>query len=245
VKTGEERTVPLKGPRFLRPKHPYWFPDGRSLFTQDFSVRLHQIDLQTGEERQLLNSVALLPAPIRIQTAALSPDGHSVYYLARDDKSDGTRVLVRNLDGSGEKELFRSYLVRLPAVSRDNSRLAFLSSSDGGRWSLLTVPTTGGSANEVYRHHDSSRVPTFPDPVWSKDGKRIFFATPPPKGKPSGEIWSVAANGGEPQPLGIAMSKLEDLDFHPDGKQLVFTNLEWRDEIWVLKNLFLKAAASR
>ena len=88
-------------------------------------------------------------------------------------------------------------------------------------------------------------MPVYRYPVWSKDGKHIFFATAPPKGKPNGEIWSIAADGGEPQPLGIAMNNISDLDLHPDGKQLVFTNDEWRDEIWVAKNLFPGSKPSR
>ena len=244
MKTGEERTVPVKSPIFLRPTHPYWFPDGRSLFTQFFG-RLMRIDLQTGEDRQLLRSVALVPAPIGIQTAALAPDGGSVYYLARDEKADASRVLVRNLDGSSEKELFRAYRVGVPAVSPDHSRLALLSSSDRGGWALFTVPTGAGQATELYRQQDSSLMPVYRYPVWSKDGKHIFFATAPPKGKTNGEIWSIAADGGEPQPLGIAMNNVSDLDLHPDGKQLVFTNDEWRDEIWVAKNLFPSSKPSR
>jgi Tol biopolymer transport system component len=246
MKTGEERTVPVKSPIFLRPTHPYWFPDGRSLFTQIFRPgNLMRIDLQTGEDRQLLSSVALLPAPIGIQTAALAPDGGSVYYLARDEKGDATRVLVRNLDGSSEKELFRGYRVGVPAVSPDHSRLALLSGSDRGGWALFTVPTGAGQATELYRQQDSSLMPVYRYPVWSKDGKHIFFATAPPKGKTNGEIWSIAADGGEPQPLGIAMNNISDLDLHPDGKQLVFTNDEWRDEIWVAKNLFPSSKPSR
>jgi Tol biopolymer transport system component len=242
--TGEERTVPVKSPILLRPTHPYWFPDGRSLFTQFFG-RLMRIDLQTGEDRQLLSSVALVKAPIGIQTAALAPDGGSVYYLARDEKGDATRVLVRNLDGSSEKELFRANRVGVPAVSPDHSRLALLSSSDRGGWALFTVPTGAGQATELYRQQDTSLMPVYRYPVWSKDGRHIFFATAPPKGKQHGDIWSIAADGGEPQPLGIAMNEISDLDLHPDGKQLVFANSEWRDEIWVAKNLFSSSKSSR
>lgn len=246
MRTGEERTVPLKSPLFLGPYHPYWFPDGRSLFARVFGPgKLMRIDLQTGENRQLLSSVRLLQAPIGIQTAALAPDGGSVYYLAQDARPDKTRVLVRNLDGSGEKELFRAYRVGVPAVSPDHSRLALLASSVRGGWALFTVPTGGGEAMEIFHQPDSSLMPVYRYPVWSKDGKHIFLATMPPKGKASGEIWSIATDGGVPRPLGIAMNKLSDLDLHPDGKQLVFTNDEWRDEIWVLKNLFPATKASR
>jgi Tol biopolymer transport system component len=246
MKTGEERTVPLKTAAFLGPYHPYWFPDGRSLFAQTFRpARLLQIDLQTGQDRQLLNSIRLLPAPIGIQTAALAPDGRAVYYLALNEKADQTRVLVRNLDGSGEKELFRAERVGLPAVSPDHSRLAVFANSERGPWALFTLPTGGGAATELYRWQDSSLIPSYRYPVWSKDGKHIFVRTGPPKGKPSGEIWSIATDGSEAQPLGIAMNELADLDLHPDGKQLVFTNSEWRSEIWVLKNLLNGVKASR
>jgi Tol biopolymer transport system component len=246
TKTGEERIVPRKSAALLGPYHPYWFPDGHSLFAQTFRPgRLLQINLQTGEERQLLSSVQLLPAPIGIQTAALAPDGQAVYYLALNEKADQTRILVRNLDGSGEKELFRAERVGLPAVSPDHSRLAILAKSDRGPWAVFTVPTGGGAATEVYRWQDSSLIPSFRYPVWSKDGKHIFVYTGPPKGKPNGEIWSIAVDGSGAQPLGIALNTLADLDLHPDGKQLVFTNGEWRDEIWVLKNLFGQVKASR
>ena len=235
MKTGEERTVPLRNPLFLQPHHPYWFPDGRSVFASLFG-RLIELDLQTGEDRQLLSPAALFPAPIGQPTAALAPDGRSVYYLARGERTNETRLVVCNLDGSGQKELFQARQIRLPAVSRDNSRVAFLASSSDGGWAVFTAPTAGGTAKELYRQHDSALLPSRPDAVWSKDGKRIFFCTGGPDGRPHGEIWSIAADGGKPEPLGIGMGSPRDLDLHPDGKQLVFTNAEFSDNIWVLKN---------
>jgi Tol biopolymer transport system component len=241
IKTGEEWPVPLKRPISLVPHHPYWFPDGRSIFAQVFrGGGLISIDLQTGEDRPLLTSARILPAPIRREFAALAPDGRAVYYLARDEKSDGVRVLVRNLDGSGERELFRAYHIGVPALSPDGSRLALVAGSERGGAALFTLPAGGGDAKELYRQPESS----FLQPVWSRDGKHIFIATAPPKGKPNGEIWSVSVDGGEPQPLEIGLSGPEDLNLHPDGKQLVFTNDEWHDEIWVLKNLLTSTRAA-
>lgn len=37
----------------------------------------------------------------------------------------------------------------------------------------------------------------------------------------------------------------ESADLHPDGKQLVFTNSEYSDEIWGLKNLLNGVKTSR
>ena len=174
----------------------------------------------------------------------LSPDGGAVYYLALNEKADRTRVLVRNLDGSGEQELFRAPRVGIPTVSPDHSRLPLLATSERGGWALFTVPTAGGQAKELYRHQDTFLM-RYRQPVWSKDGKHIFYAAEPPKGNRNGDIWSFTVDGGGSHPVEIGLNELADLDLYPDGKQLVFANHDFRDEIWVLKNLVNGLRASR
>jgi Tol biopolymer transport system component len=100
------------------------------------------------------------------------------------------------MDGSGERELFRATRsVGVPAVSPDNSRLAVLADSERGAWAVFTVPTGGGQATEVYRQPDRSLMPTYRYPLWSKDGKHIFIATKPPKGKSSVAVENVFSSG--------------------------------------------------
>jgi Tol biopolymer transport system component len=251
VRTGEERIVPLKNPLSLGLYRPHWFADGRSIFTRLFGAgpgTLVRIDLQTGEDQKVLSQATLSYAGyIDGQTVALAPDGRAVYYLTRDEQNHQTRIIVRGLDGNGEKELARVAADRVygPVVTRDNNRLVFSTISDSGDWSLLTVPTTGGETKEIYRPRDFHAMPYAGDPVWSKDGRRLYFATGVPKGKSSGGIWSIPAEGGDPQPLGVVMNTPGHLDLHPDGKRLVFTNEETTEEIWVLKNLFSRLSALR
>jgi len=75
--------------------------------------------------------------------------------------------------------------------------------------------------------------------VWSKDGHRVFFKLQ------GGDIYSIPAEGGSPQPLGIGPHSPYFLSLDPDGTQLVFADEQWNNQLWVLKNVFSDAKAAR
>jgi len=80
--------------------------------------------------------------------------------------------------------------------------------------------------------------------VWSNDGRRLFFMIGTGEYRRA-DIYSIPAEGGEPQPLGIGLHDLYFLSLHPDGKQIAFADEQFDNQLWVLKNLFGEAKASR
>ena len=249
TRTGGERELSPKEPLNLYSWYPQWFPDSRSLFVHSRDGKLRQLDVRTGEYRPLLAGVTISPYrdgaanPQYQAYVILSPDGRSIYYQVRDQEAQQIRILRRDLQGGPEKELcrVRADLVRGLSVSRDGGQLVFVERWQGETgdrkpsWAIVTLSAGGGEPKEVYRSS-----PQWGDAVvWSKDGHRVFFKLQ------GGDIYSIPAEGGSPQPLGIGLHSPYFLSLNPDGTQFVFTDEQWNNQLWVLKNLFGEASAAR
>lgn len=75
-------------------------------------------------------------------------------------------------------------------------------------------------------------------PRWSADGRFVIYPR-----KQSGdklwELWRVPLNGGDPQKMGISITRAYTVSSHPDGRQIAFTSqgLNQRPTgIWVMEN---------
>jgi dipeptidyl aminopeptidase/acylaminoacyl peptidase len=167
--------------------------------------------------------------------------------------ADRIRVMRRDLPDGAERELcrFDAETGFGPFPSPDSRRLAFWVNFHDRRSALMTIPADGGAPAELrtgqsYVSDDRELKPGHLLPredsvAWSPAG-RLFFVTQAPRGNPDrDEIWSVPAEGGEAQPLGIRLHHLWSLDVSPDGKRLVFQDEQPKSEMWVLKNLFSAA----
>jgi hypothetical protein len=52
------------------------------------------------------------------------------------------------------------------------------------------------------------------------------------------QLWRVAAEGGEPQPIGVfAARQLLGMRLHPDGRRVAITDVKVNLEVWVMENL--------
>ena len=245
--SGEERELSLKEPLSVPSLMPQWFPDNRSLFVHSSNGGLRRLDVQTGEFRPLLEQVTITPYidgvahRIYHSSVLLAPDGRSIYYLVRDREASQTRILRRGLDGGPEAEVCRIARNAIfgVAISPDGSQLAFSApdSGQGPHGNLWTVPTSGGEPKEVYR----SPTQYLYDPVWTRDGRRLLVMV----NYARGDIAVVPAEGGEAQPLGIGLTMKYFPNIHPDGKQIIFADEQWNNQLWVLKNLFGEEKAAR
>jgi Tol biopolymer transport system component len=103
----------------------------------------------------------------------------------------------------------------------------------------MTLATSGGEPKEVYRASSNWIEGT----AWTGDGRRLLFSWG--LSDDSREIFTIPAEGGEPQPLGIGLHVPYYLNIHPDGKQIIFADEQWNNQLWVLKNLFGQAKPAR
>jgi hypothetical protein len=58
------------------------------------------------------------------------------------------------------------------------------------------------------------------------------------------QVWRVAAEGGEPQRLGLTVDELWWLRLHPDGRRVAIGTWKTSVEVWALENFLPKAAAA-
>lgn len=94
--------------------------------------------------------------------------------------ADGTAPLVLTNDAHVDTD---------PAYSPDGSQIAFVRQTDGGEFTLWTMPADGGAAVALTPPGISARHPS-----WSPDGAHIVFDR---AGATSGrDLWVVDATGG-------------------------------------------------
>jgi Tol biopolymer transport system component/C-terminal processing protease CtpA/Prc len=99
--------------------------------------------------------------------------------------------------------------MRYPAISPDGRTLVFTYKGD-----LYTVPTTGGAAVPLTSHAANDVMP-----VWSRDGKRIAFAS---DRHGNLDVYVVNATGGEPTRLTFHSAPETPYSFTADGARILF-----------------------
>ncbi len=250
AKTGEERVFSPHVNLFYLGFKPEWFPDGSSLLLHYGNGKLAMLDVQKGEFRPLLESLTI---PIVSQTMyppslVLAPDGSNIFYLKRDADTQQLSIVSRDLEGGPPKVIcsVRADDIAGFSLSVDGSQLAFVArlghQPAEQNLVIMTVAVQGGEPNEVCK----AKGLLAREIIWSKDGQRLFFTSRVNnRTGAGGDILWVSAGGGEPQPLRIGLQDEYFLGMHPDGRQLIFMDENWRNELWVMKNLFSAAKSSR
>jgi Tol biopolymer transport system component len=106
--------------------------------------------------------------------------------------------------------------LRYPAISPDGATIVFSYQGD-----LYSVPTEGGLARQLttYDGHDTR-------PVWSRDGKRIAFAS---DRYGNMDVFVMAANGSNVKRLTFHSSNDFPSDFSPDNQHVLFTSTRTDD----------------
>ncbi|MFQ5663794.1 MAG: hypothetical protein ACE5HL_08180 [Terriglobia bacterium] len=248
VKTGAERDFSSKLD-LVAPLR--WFPDGRSLLlaAQDNRKRVsfYRMDAQTGDISLIRQTASrsdpgLMPEP--------SPDGKAIFYLHR---KQGDRqpfsIRVHELQSGREKEVYRVaapvHFERL-ALSPDGRQVAFIVHDPStGAEVLQIMPASGGEPRELFRSqppYDLSNSGL----EWAPDGHHVLVLRH--TGRPGHEhkLWRVPTEGGEPQNLGLMMERLNNPNFHPDGRQIAFSaGTPFAVEVWVLENFLPELKAKK
>jgi len=105
-----------------------------------------------------------------------TPDGRSLVYV-REGSDFGARIMVRDLEHTEEKEIFKTTLtINTMALSYDGTKVAFTSVRDNQN-SLFSIPLTGGAENKL-----SDFDLDFKNIVWPKSSKVLLFVDKSSKG---------------------------------------------------------------
>jgi Tol biopolymer transport system component len=259
ARTGDVRNLLPKYPLNERERwgepltlQPVWSADSRSLFLYSTEGKVGWLDIQTGDIKPLWEDNSPLPiyrdgAPSSFSrpTVAVSPDGRAIYHLERDPAAQKTMVMRVDLQTGAKTEIYRmdADQVRGFALSRDGSRLLLTrlrvvpgAPPPGGVVSVVILPTAGGEATELAMPDAREGV------SWSSDGRRLLFAS---RNSP-GEIYSMPVEGGPAHRMSVGVGLSVDfLTASPDGTQIVFTDGQWDNRLWVLKNAFNQITTAR
>jgi dipeptidyl aminopeptidase/acylaminoacyl peptidase len=175
----------------------------------------------------------LTPGPADVPTFSLggpddyviSPDGSEVAYIANLDPvqatSTNTDIFVVPITGGEAKRITSGPGgERSPLYSPDGKYLAFRSQARAGyesdRWRLMSLERTTGLTTALNEGLDRS----VSSMAWSPDSSRIFFVVDD-RGRNS--IQFVAAKGGGTRVAVSGDSHVDDVQFTPDGKTMLYT----------------------
>jgi len=239
IDTGEEREFEVGERTIEMGARLRWTPDGRAVAIPAFEpgkgMSLVRIDVQTGRVTSLM--------PLRVGTGfprfEFSPDGNTVYYpkgggLVAYDLRSGQEKVVTEKPGPGR--------IQVGVASPDGRRL-LIAVVDGKSLVLLVMPAAGGEARQLVRI-DEEEVPFWGTPSWTPDGRYVAFLKGV-KGEAQisykerhWQLWRVAAEGGEPQSLGLTFTGqlTGALRLHPDGRRVAIDDIKVNLEVWVMEN---------
>jgi len=242
LKTSEVQKV---GDNTLLPLGARWSPDGNSILvvgaersklqTKGYKGGAFMINVKTGQtEKIFLLSDYEYNVPeddtYPLTGFEWSKDGKSFYYLFFKD-----RLVKHDLKTGEDKVLYKhsDFQPRVLRSSPDGKNLLFGLKYPGDEKSrLFIIPAEGGKEKEVCTAQEAK---LFDMALWSPDGKYIFFSET--KNATNTSLWSVPAEGGNPQKVWSSENLTEIFDIHPDGNQVAFSVRERATEVRVIENL--------
>ena len=235
--TGEEREFEVGERTIGMGASLHWLPDGKAVAVPAFEPgkgeSLARVDVQTGQVTTLI----ALPSGSGFPQFDL--DGNTVYYVKPPAIPGGNagRVVARDLKSGQEVDIIAKPGLFRCIVSPDSRRL-LIGVNEKGTLILSVMPAAGGEAQELLRIGGEKDVPFWGTPWWTPDGRYIAFLKGV-KGKTPDEwqLWRVAAEGGEPQRMGLTVGRqMGGLRPHPDGRRLATTDFKVNLEVWVMEN---------
>ena len=166
---------------------PDWSVDGTRVVFTTFSPRKAALWVQVADGSQAPEALVHAPDGIGVFHASVTPDGHGVVFCRGSPNHGATGVELLYLPFVGERTpqrltepLSDSCIGR---VSPDGKWLAYVGTEVGT--SQLFVRRFRGGGGRVKVSEENGQQPT-----WSRDGKRLFYASVSPD---DGKTWAVAA----------------------------------------------------
>jgi len=240
--TGEEREFEVAERTIGLGASLRWLPDGKGVAVPAFEPgkgeSLVRIDVQTGRVTTLMP----LPAGVGFPRFEVSRDGNTVFYVKPPalPGASGHRLVARELKSGVETAVIERPGFFQFVISPDGLRL-LIAAGDGKSQVLLVRPAAGGEARELVRIDSEKEVPFWGCPWWTPDGRHIHFMKGVKGVAHQWHLWRVAAEGGEPQRLGLTVGRqMGGLRPHPDGRRLATTDFKVNLEIWAMENFLPK-----
>ena len=242
--TGEERELRV-GERTIEWGGIRWTPDGKAVVVPASETgkgkNLIQIDVHTGQ----VTSLMPLPALSGVPRFEFSPDGNTIFYVRQSS------LVAHDLRSGQEKVVIGKEGLYEGLVSPDGQRL-LIGVDEKGSQILLVMPAAGGEARELVRVDGAKEVPFWGSSAWTPDGRDVAFLkgikgeAQIPYGDRQWQLWRVAAEGGEPQRLGlnVAGQLTGELRLHPDGRRVAIDDVKVNLEVWVMENFLPKPASA-
>jgi serine/threonine protein kinase len=154
-----------------------------------------------------------------------SPDGKEIVFCIDDFREPGERTTVPSQlwkvkVETGEKNLITDKDAAQPSWSPNGKRIAFWGINSGGQRDIWTISADGGEPIAVTSD-------SFIDwnPVWSNDGKFLYFVS---NRSGSMNLWRIAIDensgrvSGNPEPITIPSNYSQSVNFFHDGKSFVY-----------------------
>jgi serine/threonine protein kinase len=175
----------------------------------------------TGENPRRLSEVGHHPS--------WSPDGKQIvvgeeWVGVHSNKSTSPSALWIIEVATGAKRLLTEGDAAQPSWSPGGGRIAYWYWSTDGRGDIATIPAAGGSPVRI-----TSEDSTDWNPVWSPDGKYIYFSSD--RGG-SMNLWRIAVDektgevSGAPEAVPTPSRYALSMSFSRDGKSLVYVRYE-------------------
>ena len=222
--------------------YPCWSPDSKQImvvdFTENNTMGLHQIDIQSGQVKTILSPDEGLSL---FGKCEYSPDGATLYYGKMDKETRVRKVMSRDLESGAEKTLYESKKFLQITLSPDGLWLAVNSrdpSTPGDV--MLLLPTSGGEVKDLItsKEGEDLLIGFHGFCTWTIDGKYILFGRI--VGPAGYIICRVPASGGEIEKIGVAIpgERASSLSMAPDGRRIAFSfyTLPLSPAVWVMEN---------
>ena len=225
--------------------YPCWSPDSKQIyvleFTENNTMGLHQIDIQSGQVKTILSPDEGLNLFGRHE---YSPDGATLYYGKMDMETRVRKVMSRDLESGAEKTLYESKNFLQITLSPDGLWLAVTSRDPSTpRDAMLLLPTSGGEVKNLItsKEGEDFLIGFHGFCTWTIDGKYILFQRIDEHADGNeAYICRVPASGGEMEKVGVTIQgeRASSLSMAPDGRRIAFSfyTLPLSPAVWVMEN---------
>lgn len=214
---------------WLRDNEIYVFGRERGLFGA------FRVDIRTGT----FTRVSPEPQPDDAwKFFDVSPDGGVLYLARRSEEGRGWNDILAHALESGTQRVVKTARMdqRTLTVSPDGRKIAYVGRGEDGAHELRLADVTG-AGKEVVLHRPLGGESMSGPIAWTPNGSRILFVARSVGNKTG--LWTVASDGSGAPALIEGTDwccHSQDLQFHPNGRHIVFITGEERAELWMLKD---------